>query len=305
MSDPIRFDGRVAIVTGAGGGLGRSHALLLASRGAKVVVNDLGGAIDGTGGSETAAQKVCDEIKAAGGEAVPSYTGVHTAEGAAAIAATAISAFGRIDIVVNNAGILRDVSFVKMTQEDWDKVLAVHLTGAFNVTKAAWPHMRDKSFGRVVFTASAAGLYGNFGQANYAAAKLGLVGLSNALKEEGRKYNILTNCIAPVAVTRMTETLPGLGQMAGTLKPEYVSPLVAYLCSEACTVTGEVFAVGGGYIARVAVVESAGAYIKPGELSIESVQEHLEEIRSLEKAKPFANAMEAAMVIGQKSMAAG
>jgi NAD(P)-dependent dehydrogenase (short-subunit alcohol dehydrogenase family) len=303
MGEQIRFDGRVAIVTGAGGGLGRSHAMLLASRGARVVVNDLGGAIDGTGGSESAAQKVCDEIKAAGGEAIPSYDGVHTPEGAAAIVKTAVQAFGQLDIVINNAGILRDVSIVKMTQDDWDKVLAVHLTGGYNVTKAAWQHMRDKGFGRVVFTTSAAGLYGNFGQANYAAAKLGLVGLCNSLKEEGKKYNILANCIAPVAVTRMTETLPGLGAMANTLKPEFVSPLVAYLSSEACKVSGEVFAVGGGYISRVAIVESAGAFIKQGELSIEAVHENLEAIRDLSKARPFANAMEAAMVIGQKSMA--
>jgi 3-hydroxyacyl-CoA dehydrogenase/3a,7a,12a-trihydroxy-5b-cholest-24-enoyl-CoA hydratase len=302
MGQPIRFDGRVAIVTGAGGGLGRAHALLLASRGAKVVVNDLGGAIDGTGGSESAAQKVCDEIKKAGGEAVPNYDGVHTAEGGAKIVKTAIDAFGKVDILINNAGILRDVTFQKMTDADWDKVLSVHLNGAFNVTRAVWPHMREKAYGRILFTTSAAGLYGNFGQGNYSAAKLGLVGLCNSLKEEGRKYSIFANCIAPVAVTRMTETLPGLSQMAQQLKPEYVSPLAAFLCSEASTVTGEVFAVGGGYVSRVAIVESPGVFIKPGDLTPEAVQAQLEQARDISKARPFGNAMEAAMAIGQKAM---
>ena len=302
MADTIRFDGRVAIVTGAGGGLGRSHALLLASRGAKVVVNDLGGAVDGTGGSESAAQKVCDEIKKAGGEAVPSYDGVHTAEGGKGIVKTALDAFGRLDIVINNAGILRDITVLKMTEQDWEKVIGVHLSGAFNVTRAAWPHLREKAYGRVLFTASAAGLYGNFGQSNYSAAKLGLVGFSNSLKEEGRKYNIFTNCIAPVAVTRMTESLPGIGQLAAKLKPEHVSPLAAYLCSEACTVTGEVFAVGGGYISRVAIVEAPGVFIKPDELSIEAVRERIDAARDLKDARPFGNATEAAMVMSQKAM---
>lgn len=300
MADQIRFDGRVAIVTGAGGGLGRAHALLLASRGAKVVVNDLGGAVDGTGGSHTAAQKVVDEIKAAGGEAVASYDGVHTAEGAANIVKTAVDTFGTLDIVINNAGILRDVSLMKMTDEDWGKVLAVHLNGGYNVTKAAFPVLRAKGYGRIVFTSSAAGLYGNFGQCNYSAAKLGLVGLCHSVKEEGRKYNVLANCIAPVAVTRMTESLPGIGAMADKLKPEHVAPLVAYLCSEACKVTGETFAVGGGYVARVAVVEAAGVFLD--DVTVENVAEHLEAARDLSKAKPFGNAMEAAMAMSQKAM---
>ena len=203
----IRFDNRVAIVTGAGGGLGRSHALLFASRGAKVVVNDLGGAVDGSGASKNAADKVVDEIKAKGGEAVASYDGVDTPEGAARIVAKAKEAFGKLDIVVNNAGILRDVSFMKMTDEDWDKILRVHLSGGMYVTRAAWPLLRENNFGRVVFTTSAAGLYGNFGQANYSSAKLGLVGLTKTLAHEGAKYNIKCNAIAPIAKSRMTETV--------------------------------------------------------------------------------------------------
>nr|HMR08199.1 SDR family oxidoreductase [Polyangiaceae bacterium] len=203
----VRFDGRVAIVTGAGGGLGRTHALLLAKRGAKVVVNDLGGTMDGSGSGTTAADKVVDEIKAAGGEAVASYDSVDNWETAAKIVATAKDAFGKLDIVINNAGILRDVSFVKMTEEDWNKVLHVHLFGTMNVSKAAWPLLRENSYGRVVNTTSVAGLYGNFGQVNYSAAKMGIVGLTKALAQEGGKYNIRCNCIAPIAKSRMTETM--------------------------------------------------------------------------------------------------
>ena len=259
MAD-IRFDNRVAIVTGAGGGLGRAHALLLASRGAKVVVNDLGGAVDGSGSDKKSADKVVDEIKAAGGEAVANYDGVDTPEGAAKLVATAKDAFGKLDIVINNAGILRDVSFMKMTQEDWDKVLAVHLTGTMNVSKAAWPLLRENSYGRVVNTTSAAGLYGNFGQANYSAAKLGIVGLSKTLAHEGAKYDIKCNVIAPIAKSRMTETIMPPNVLEKLL-PEYVSPLVAYLCSEGLAETAQVYAVGGGYFSRVAVVEGEGVGI--------------------------------------------
>jgi NAD(P)-dependent dehydrogenase (short-subunit alcohol dehydrogenase family) len=291
MAD-IRFDDRVAIVTGAGGGLGRSHALLLASRGAKVVVNDLGGSVDGAGKSAKAADTVVDEIKAAGGEAVASYDGVDTAEGAARIVATAKDAFGKVDILINNAGILRDVSFKKMTQDDWDKVLQVHLTGTMNVSKAAWELLRENNYGRIVNTTSAAGLYGNFGQANYSAAKLGIVGLSKTLAHEGAKYNIRCNVIAPVAKSRMTETIMP-PEVLEKLKPEFVSPLVAYLCSEQCNDNAQVYAVGGGYMSRVAVVEAPGVVLT-GDVSPEAVAGKWSDINDLTGAKPFQNAMEAA-----------
>ena len=240
MTQELRFDGRVAIVTGAGNGLGRSHALLLASRGAKVVVNDLGGGIRGEGQSQSAADRVVEEITAAGGQAVADYNSVENGD---QIVQRAIDAFGRIDIVVNNAGILRDVSFAKMTADDWDLVYRVHVLGAFRVTHAAWPHLREQKYGRVVMTASAAGIYGNFGQANYSMAKLGLVGLSNTLAVEGRKANVHVNTIAPIAGSRLTETvLPK--ELIDALRPEYVSPLLAWLCHESCEETGGLYEVG-------------------------------------------------------------
>jgi 3-hydroxyacyl-CoA dehydrogenase/3a,7a,12a-trihydroxy-5b-cholest-24-enoyl-CoA hydratase len=290
----IRFDNRVAIVTGAGGGLGRSHALLLASRGAKVVVNDLGGAVDGSGKSSNAADKVVEEIKAAGGQAVANYDGVDTMEGATKIVATAKEAFGKLDIVINNAGILRDVSFVKMTEDDWNKVLQVHLSGSMFVTKAAWGLLRENNFGRVVFTTSAAGLYGNFGQTNYSAAKLGIVGLTKTLSHEGAKYNIKCNVIAPIAKSRMTETIMPPDVLAKLL-PEYVSPLVAYLSSEGLEETAQIYAVGGGYFSRVAVMEGEGTYVNPSKgITAEQIAERWKQINDLSKARPFNNAMEAA-----------
>ncbi|MEZ4327372.1 MAG: SDR family NAD(P)-dependent oxidoreductase [Polyangiales bacterium] len=243
----LRFDDRVAIVTGAGAGLGRSHALLLGSLGAKVVVNDLGGAATGEGKSSSAADKVVDEIRTAGGQAVANYDSV--VDGAA-IVKTAVDAFGRVDIVINNAGILRDVSFAKMTQGDWDIVLAVHLTGSMSVSHAAWPILREQGYGRIVMTTSAAGIYGNFGQANYSAAKLGLMGLANTLAEEGRNKNVHVNTIAPIAASRLTETvLPA--EILKSLKPEAVSPLVAWLCHEDCEETKGLFEVGAGYVAKL------------------------------------------------------
>ncbi|MFW5877289.1 MAG: SDR family oxidoreductase [Myxococcota bacterium] len=291
MAD-IRFDNRVAIVTGAGGGLGRSHALLLASRGAKVVVNDLGGSVDGAGRDTKAADTVVDEIKAAGGEAVGNYDGVDTFEGAQKLVETAKSAFGKLDIIINNAGILRDVSFRKMSQEDWDKVLAVHLTGTMNVSKAAWELLRENNYGRIVNTTSAAGLYGNFGQANYSAAKMGVVGLSKTLAHEGGKYDIKANVIAPVAKSRMTETIMP-PEVLEKLKPEFVSPLVAYLASEQCQDTAQVYAVGGGYVSRVAVVEAAGVRFG-SDITPEGIVDKWADINDLEQAYPYPNAMEAA-----------
>jgi len=265
----IHHEGRVAIVTGAGGGLGRSHAVLLASRGAKIVVNDLGGSRDGTGAGSEMADQVVQEIVDAGGEAVANYDGVHTWEGGSSIVQTALDAFGKVDIVVNNAGILRDVSFAKMEEPQLDLVLKVHLYGAFHVTRAAWPHLRENNHGRVINTSSGSGLYGNFGQANYSAAKLGVYGLTRTLAIEGAKYNITANVIAPAALSRMTEDVfpPELGDK---LQPEEVSPLVAYLASDECTETGRCFSVGGGYIARVGILEGEGVFLGQGH-SIEDV----------------------------------
>ncbi len=254
----IDLDGRVAIVTGAGGGLGRSHALLMASRGAKVVVNDLGGGRDGSGGGSEMADAVVTEIVDAGGEAVANYDGVHTWEGGEAIFQTALDAFGRVDIVVNNAGILRDTSFAKLEEVQLDLVLKVHLYGAFHVARAAWNHLKEQGYGRIINTTSGSGLYGNFGQSNYSAGKMGQVGLTRTLAIEGAKYGITANVIAPAATSRMTEDIfPP--QLLEKLEPEYVSPLVAYLASETCTDTGRIYSVGGGYMARVAILEGEGA----------------------------------------------
>jgi NAD(P)-dependent dehydrogenase (short-subunit alcohol dehydrogenase family) len=271
------LDGKVAIITGAGGGLGRSHALELARRGALIVVNDLGGAMDGTGGSsETAAQKVVDEIKSAGGEAVANYDSVATPEGGRSIVQTALDSFGRVDIIINNAGILRDASFKNMDPDTLNSVLDVHLRGAFYVTQPAWQHMRDQGYGRILNTSSGAGVFGNFGQTNYGAAKMGLVGFTRVLAVEGAKNNIKANAIAPVAKTRMTEEL--LGPIADGLAPEYVTPLVTYLVHEDVPVTGEVYSVGGGRIARVFIGVTPG-YTNKESLTPEDVRDHFDTIR--------------------------
>ena len=256
MADALGFDGKVAIITGAGGGLGRQHALLLASRGALVVVNDLGGAVDGTGSDKGAAERVVDEIKEAGGEAVADTNSVATPEGGAAIVQSAIDAFGRVDIVINNAGILRDKSFHNMEPDLINPVLDVHLKGAFHVTQPAWVRMREQGYGRIVSTSSAAGLFGNFGQTNYGAAKMGLVGFTRVLAVEGAKYDIKANAIAPLALTRMTESI--MGALGDKLDPALVSPLVTYLAHESCEATGRVFSVGGGRVAEIFLGETQG-----------------------------------------------
>ena len=275
MAD-LGFDGKVAIVTGAGGGLGRSHALELAKRGALIVVNDLGGSVDGTGSGTTAAQAVVDEITAAGGEAVANYDSVATPEGGEAIVQAAIDAFGRVDIVINNAGILRDKAFHNMTPDLLDPVLDVHLKGAFYVTRPAWAKMREQGYGRVVNTSSGAGVFGNFGQTNYGAAKMGLVGFTRVLAVEGAKHNIKANAIAPVAKTRMTEEL--LGPIAEGLRPEYVTPIVTFLAHEDCPVSGEVYSVGGGRVARVFIGVTPG-YTNKESLTPEDVRDHFDQIR--------------------------
>ncbi|MEN9644193.1 MAG: hypothetical protein RL238_862 [Actinomycetota bacterium] len=266
----LGYDGKVIIITGAGGGLGRQHALLMASRGALVVINDLGGAVDGSGSDKGAAERVVDEIKALGGEAVADTNSVATPEGGKAIVQTAVDAFGKVDVVINNAGILRDKAFHNMDPELVDPVIDVHLKGAFNVTRAAWGIMREQGYGRVVCTSSAAGIFGNFGQTNYGAAKMGLVGFTRVLAVEGAKYNIKANAIAPLALTRMTENL--MGALGDKLDPGLVSPLVAYLAHEDCPVSGQTFSVGGGRIAHVFIAETQG-YHNP-ELKLEDVRDN-------------------------------
>jgi NAD(P)-dependent dehydrogenase (short-subunit alcohol dehydrogenase family) len=276
MAD-LGYDGKVAIITGAGGGLGRQHALLLASRGARIVVNDLGGSVSGEGGgNEGPAHTTAKEIESLGGEAVADTNSVATPEGGEGIVNTAIEAFGRVDIVINNAGILRDKTFHNMTPEFLDPVIDVHLKGAFNVTRPAWIKMREQGYGRVVNTASGSGLFGNFGQSNYAAAKLGLVGFTRVLANEGKKYNIKANAIAPIAWTRMTENL--MGEMQEKLDPKYVSPLVAYLVSEECAVSGEVYSVAGGYVARVFIGVTQGIF-EGEKISPEVVRDKIDQIR--------------------------
>ena len=277
MSD-LGFDGKVAVVTGAGGGLGREHALLLAARGARVVVNDLGTAVSGEGEAEGPAARTAREIEDLGGVAVADTNSVATAEGGEAIVATALEAFGRVDIVVNNAGILRDKAFHNMTPELLDPVLDVHLKGSFWVTRPAWIRMREQGYGRVVMTSSSSGILGNFGQTNYGAAKMGLVGLVRVLAAEGAKYGIKANAIAPIAATRMTEHM--LAGVADRLRPGLVSPVVAWLCHEDCPVSGEVYAVGGGRVSRFFTGLTPG-YFDPG-LSVEAVRDNFERVRAEE-----------------------
>ena len=284
----VDFTGRVAIVTGAGAGLGRCHALEFAKRGAKVVINDLGGARDGVGSSDAAANKVVEEIKALGGEAVPNYDNVATVEGGKGIVQTAIDAFGKVDILVNNAGILRDCTFHKMEEENWDAVVGVHLKGAYCVTKPAFINMRENGYGRIVMTTSGAGLFGNFGQANYSAAKAGIVGLTNVLKLEGAKYNIKTNVLIPVAASRLTEdVLPP--DLFAKLKPDFVTPLILYMCSEQCEDTGMMINAALGYYSRSAIMTGPGAILSDGvEIPTpEKIMENWEKITSLENPKYF------------------
>ena len=289
MSKEVRFDGRVAIVTGAGQGLGRSHALLLASRGAKVVVNDLGGSSGGEGKSSESADLVVEEIKKAGGEAVANYDSVEDGD---AIVRTAMDAWGRVDIVINNAGILRDKSFKNMTDADWDIIFRVHNYGAYKVTKAAWPTMTEQGYGRVLFTTSSAGIYGNFGQTNYGSAKLSLVGFANTLSLEGQRKNVLVNTIAPFAASRLTEGLlpPAVFD---SLKPEYVSPIVAYLCSEDSDTTGGVYEVGGGFYSSLRWERTKGKLFRLGrEVSPDDIQSSWKQINDFGESDHISSVME-------------
>ncbi|MEX1134283.1 MAG: SDR family oxidoreductase [Acidimicrobiia bacterium] len=285
----MTFDGRVAVVTGAGGGLGREYALELGRRGARVVVNDLGGAVDGTGASTAAADVVVDEIRGNGGEAVPNYDSVSTREGGAAIVQCALDTFGTLDIVINNAGILRDHSFANMTFDEVDAVIDVHLRGAFHVSQPAFVVMKEKGYGRFVHTTSASGLFGNFGQANYGAAKAGIMGLSNVLAIEGMKYNVRSNAVAPIARTRMTEDV--LGPFADMVDPKQVMPMVVYLCSEANEHTHEIFTAGGGRYGRIFVGTNRGWFAGQRAVpEVEQLADHIEEVRDISQVEvPLSN----------------
>jgi 3-hydroxyacyl-CoA dehydrogenase/3a,7a,12a-trihydroxy-5b-cholest-24-enoyl-CoA hydratase len=290
MRMSLRFDDRVVVVTGAGNGLGRSHALEFARRGAKVVINDLGGNAFGGGADGSVAQQVVDQIKAAGGDAVASTDSVEDGD---KIVQCALDTFGRIDVVVNNAGVLRDVSFAKMTDADWDIIYRVHLLGSMRVTRAAWPHMRQAGFGRVVMTTSVAGIYGNFGQANYSAAKLGIFGLAQTLAVEGAAKNILVNTVAPTAGSRLTETvLPP--DALDALKPGYVTPTVVLLSHENSDVSGRLFEVGGGWVCETRWEQTEGVFFE---------RDHSAEdlFRKWPEATSFANSRHARTVAESKS----
>ncbi|MEM9707076.1 MAG: SDR family NAD(P)-dependent oxidoreductase [Pseudomonadota bacterium] len=287
----IRYDGKVAIVTGAGNGLGRTHALALAARGAKVVVNDLGGARDGSGGSLSAAETVVEEIKAAGGEAIADGANVAKADEVSAMVKSAMDAWGRVDILVNNAGILRDKTFVKMTLDDFRAVIEVHLIGTATCTHAVWPIMREQGYGRIVCTSSPSGLHGIFGQANYGAAKSGMVGFMNALNLEGAKYDIRINILSPSARTRMTEDLgipePALEQMT----PEAITAACLFLVGDDAPSRSIISCSAGGY-ARAYVIETDGVYLPPAEQTPEAIAARWEEISAADDPKFYQSANE-------------
>jgi NAD(P)-dependent dehydrogenase (short-subunit alcohol dehydrogenase family) len=284
----INFNGRVAIITGAGAGLGRQYALELARRGAKVVVNDLGGSRDGSGQGTSAADKVVDEIKALGGQALANYDNVALVEGGENIVKAAVEKFGKVDILVNNAGIVKDKTFNKMDESTWDAVMNVHLKGAFCVTRPAFINMRENNYGRIVMTTSSSGMYGNFGQSNYAAAKLGLLGLVNVLKLEGGKYNIKSNLIGPTAATRFTEDVfPP--ELFAKMKPDFVAPAVLYLCSEDCTDSGMIINAAAGYYSRSAIVTGPGAILSDGVKipAPEDIKDNWKKITSLDNPEYY------------------
>jgi len=281
---PWRLDDKVAIVTGAGNGLGKEYALYLASLGAKVVVNDLGGSATGSGSSTSAADAVVSDIKQAGGEAVANYDSVVEGE---KIVQTAISTYGRVDIVVNNAGILRDVSFKRMSEKDWEMVYQVHLKGAFKVTRAAWPHMETNCYGRIVNITSPVGLYGNFGQANYVAMKRALVGFTLTLALEGAKKQIKANVIAPYAASRMSKTVMS-SEMLEALPPAPVAKFVAFLCHEQCPESGGIFELGGNWISKVRLQRSRGMQFSDG-FDLEDIAAHFKEICDFSEGSEFPN----------------
>jgi len=299
----IRFDDQVALVTGAGQGLGRAHALALAARGAKVVVNDFGGTVDGSGGSMSAAEAVVAEIEAAGGVAMADDADVSDLYQVEAMVAKVLEAWGRIDVLINNAGILRDKSFTKMEIGDFRKVIDVHLMGSVNCSLAVWPTMREQGYGRIVMTTSASGLYGNFGQSNYGAAKMAVAGLMNTLELEGGKYNVRVNTVAPVALTRMTEEIIPQA-MHALLQPELVTPGVLFMASEDAP-SGEIIAAGAGSFARAMVVETEGTYLGGDDLSPEKVAENWAAISDMSTARELKSASDQTQKFIQQAMAAG
>ena len=286
----FRFDGRVAIVTGAGNGLGRAHALGLASRGAKVVVNDFGGGRDGSGGSLSPAESVVEEIRKNGGVAIADGADVSNLEQVQAMVDRATKEWGRVDLLCANAGILRDRSFGKMEAADFARVIDVHLTGTFNCCKAVWSGMRERNYGRIVVTTSSSGLFGNFGQANYGAAKAGIVGLMNVLAEEGRKNNIRVNTISPTAATRMTEELLS-PQALALMKPEAITPAVLYLLAEGAP-TRTIMGAGAGSFAVIRIMESEGVNLAPSDWTPEAIAAHFAEIGDMSRAKALENAFQ-------------
>lgn len=288
----ISFEGKVVIVTGAGAGLGREYALEFARRGASVVVNDLGVARDGSGSTNNAADAVVTEIKNFGGKAVASYDSVATPEGGSNIVKTAVDTFGTVDVLVNNAGFVRDKSLAKMTLEEWDAIISVHLRGAFCVTQPALAVMREHNYGRIIVTSSTSGLFGNFGQINYGAAKMGLVGFMNVLKLEASKFNVHINAIAPTAYSRMTENLIPK-ELSPKLQAKFNVPMVVYLCSEECRENGSIFTMGAGWYVKTAVVCAAGACLGDGSRDIpaEEVRENFARISDLTDAKPLHDSM--------------
>ncbi|MCP4022335.1 MAG: SDR family oxidoreductase [Desulfobacteraceae bacterium] len=290
--DKINYDGKVAIVTGGGQGIGRMYALELAGRGAKVVVNDLGVARDGTGTDTSAADKVVDEIISAGGKAVANYDSVATMDGGKNIVKTAMDTYDKVDILINNAGIIRDKSFMKMTEEEWDSVVNVHLKGAFCVTQPAVKVMKENNYGRIVFTASTSGLYGNFGQTNYGAAKMGLIGIMNSLKLEVSKYNIKINTVAPTAWSRMTaDVFPP--EFEAKLNAQFNEPMVLYLCAEENTASGHVFTMGAGWYGRTAIVSGDGICIGNAKrsISVEEIKENFKKISDVENKREHDSAL--------------
>lgn len=292
----LRFDGRVVVVTGAGNGLGKSHALEFARRGASVVVNDLGGGGDGAGKDDSVAAQVVAEIEAMGGNAIANTDSV---EDGARIIEQAMDSFGRVDVLVNNAGILRDTAFHKLDEATWDIIYRVHLLGTFRTTRAAWDVMRAAGYGRIIMTTSAAGIYGNFGQANYSSAKLGILGLANTLAIEGAAKGIFTNTIAPTAASRLTATVMP-EQMLKALDPAYVTPLAALLCHESSTENGSLFEVGGGWVAKLRWEQALGAMFPAGTMTAESLAARWSEVTSFEGARHPRNIQDTLQTLSQQ-----